>query len=364
MLSDPAAERARRRIVGLAASGLDATALLGAAAAEVQAVVAYDGAVWATVDPETTIITGAVVQELPRESAAAFYENEYGHDDVNAFARLARGLRPVATASEATGGHLERSRLHREVGRAFGFLGDELRAAFTVGGSCWGVVSLGRRSPTPHFRQADVSFLASIAGPMAEGLRRAVLVEALQAPAAAPDAPALVLLDAAGAVVAESPEARAWLDELALDDGMGHDGRAPAALRAVAARARDRRSAGDGPALPARARLRTPGGHWLVMHGCVLEGAGAGGATAVVIEPARAPEIAPLIVEAYGLSAREREVARLVALGASTGEVARELVISPYTVQDHLKAIFDKVGVRSRADLTRRVMGAAGAPPG
>jgi len=100
------------------------------------------------------------------------------------------------------------------------------------------------------------------------------------------------------------------------------------------------------------------------MHGCVLEGAGAGGTTAVVIEPARAPEIAPLIVEAYGLSAREREVARLVALGASTGEVARELVISPWTVQDHLKAIFDKVGVRSRADLTRRVMGAAGAPPG
>jgi len=186
MLSDPAAERARRRIVGLAASGLDATALLGAAAAEVQTVVAYDGAVWATVDPETTIITGAVVQELPRESAAAFYENEYGHEDVNAFARLARGLRPVATASEATGGHLERSRLHREVGRAFGFLGDELRAAFTVGGSCWGVVSLGRRSPTPHFRQADVSFLASIAGPLAEGLRRAVLVDALQAPAARP----------------------------------------------------------------------------------------------------------------------------------------------------------------------------------
>lgn len=153
----------------------------------------------------------------------------------------------------------------------------ELRAAFTVSGPCWGVVSLGRRSPTPHFRQSDVSFLASIAGPVAEGLRRAVLVEALQAPAAARGAPALVLLDAAGTVVAASPEKRTWLDELALDDGTGRDGRAPAALRAVAARARDRRPAGEGPLLSARARLRTPRGRWLVMHGCVLEGAGAGG---------------------------------------------------------------------------------------
>jgi DNA-binding CsgD family transcriptional regulator len=358
MLSDPAAERARRRIVGLAASGLDAPALLAAVAAEVQAVVDYDGAVWATVDPETVVITGAVVEELPRDSAAAFYENEYGHDDVNAFSRLARGLRPVATASEATGGDLDRSRLHREVGRAFGFHGDELRAAFTVGGSCWGVVSLGRRSPLPHFRQAEVSFIASVAGPIAEGLRRAVLIEALE-PAAPPGgAPALVLVDAAGAVTAASPAARTWLEELALDDGLAAERRAPAALRAIAARARDARP----DAAPARARVRTPSGRWLVLHGCALEGAGAGGASAVVIEPARAPDVAPLIVAAYGLSAREREVARLVVLGATTAEVARALVISPYTVQDHLKAIFDKVGVRSRADLARRVLTAAGAP--
>jgi DNA-binding CsgD family transcriptional regulator len=359
MLSDPAAERARRRIVGLAASGLDAPALLAAVAGEVQAVVDYDGAVWATVDPETVVITSAVVEELPRDSAAAFYENEYGHDDVIAFARLARGLRPVATASEATGGDLARSRLHREVGSAFGFLGDQLRAAFTVGGSCWGVVALGRRRPLPHFRQADVSFLASIAGPIAEGLRRAVLIDALEPSASPGGAPALVLVDAAGAVTAASPAARGWLEELSLDDGLAADRRAPAALRALAARARDAR---PDAAAPARARVRTPSGRWLLLHGCALEGEGAGGAAAVVIEPARAPDVTPLIVEAFGLSAREREVARLVVLGASTADVARALVISPYTVQDHLKAIFDKVGVRSRGDLARRVLSAAGAP--
>ncbi len=65
----------------------------------------------------------------------------------------------------------------------------------------------------------------------------------------------------------------------------------------------------------------------------------------------RPADLAPLLVSGYGLSARERAVAEQVLEGRSTAQVAVGLGITPYTVRDHLKAIFAKVGVRSRREL-------------
>ncbi len=51
------------------------------------------------------------------------------------------------------------------------------------------------------------------------------------------------------------------------------------------------------------------------------------------------------------LSAREREVAALVAAGNRNRDVARTLFVSEKTVETHLAHIYDKLGVRSRAAL-------------
>jgi DNA-binding CsgD family transcriptional regulator len=72
---------------------------------------------------------------------------------------------------------------------------------------------------------------------------------------------------------------------------------------------------------------------------------------AVILEVAQPLEIAPLIIQAYDLSKREGEITLCVVRGLSTAEIASELHISAHTVQDHLKAIFDRVGVRSRREL-------------
>ena len=100
-----------------------------------------------------------------------------------------------------------------------------------------------------------------------------------------------------------------------------------------------------------RIHLRSASGRWLVLHASRLRIADAEGQIAVIFEEARPSEIAPLIVDAYGLTKREGEMTRLVLRGLSAAEVSNELYITPNTVRDHFKSIFDKVGVRSRREL-------------
>ena len=103
-------------------------------------------------------------------------------------------------------------------------------------------------------------------------------------------------------------------------------------------------------------RVQTRSGRWLTFHGARTEPRpGRRGETMVIIEPTRPQELAWLRVSAYGLSERERAVVDLVVQGASTREISRTLYISEYTVHEHLGNAFDKVGVRGRRALIKRL---------
>ena len=74
-----------------------------------------------------------------------------------------------------------------------------------------------------------------------------------------------------------------------------------------------------------------------------------------MIERASAARSATVRLEAFGATAREREVATLLARGLSRAEIAETLVLSPHTVEDHIKSLYEKVGVASRQELVARV---------
>ena len=57
----------------------------------------------------------------------------------------------------------------------------------------------------------------------------------------------------------------------------------------------------------------------------------------------------------YGLTSRERSIVDLVVRGFSTKQISATLYISEYTVQEHLCNVFDKVGVRGRQALVKRL---------
>ena len=100
--------------------------------------------------------------------------------------------------------------------------------------------------------------------------------------------------------------------------------------------------------------MRADSGRWLVVRASAL-GDAPNAHVAVMLEPARPHELAPLVADAYCLTDREREVTEHVARGLPTDAIAARLYVSPWTVQDHLKAIFEKVGVTTRGELTARM---------
>lgn len=57
--------------------------------------------------------------------------------------------------------------------------------------------------------------------------------------------------------------------------------------------------------------------------------------------------------DAFGLTKRERGVLRLVTQGLTYAQMAEQLVISPRTVDTHLRSIYGKLGVTSRSAATR-----------
>jgi DNA-binding CsgD family transcriptional regulator len=189
-----------------------------------------------------------------------------------------------------------------------------------------------------------------VAGVHRRSERRATLLTALTARRHDDEGESgLILLGGDDSIVLTDAAGEAWLAQLAAGDLHAP---LPDVVAAVASRAR---SAGNGgePRL-ARARVRTNSGAWLVVRGSALSGDG-DARTAITLEPARTHDLAPLIADAYGLTERERAVVQLVAHGLATEAIGGTLHISPWTVQDHLKSIFEKVGVSTRGELVARV---------
>ncbi len=342
------AEQIRRELIRLCHAGLDSRTLRIEIMKRLRTVIPIDASCFITADPSTLLITGSVVDELA-SATPQLIENEFLYDDVNKFAWLVRSHTPVGDLVQATQGEPSRSRRYREILAPNG-IGDELRAVLLTGASCWGFMCLLRHRSRPLFTVAEAAYLARLTPHFAEGLRTALLLSSTTGPQVA-DEPGLLLLAEDLSVVAITPAAERWLAEVAEADWPRKQA-LPYAIPAVVARMLALEQGKETqPDLGPRARLRTASGHWLVLHASRLSGSSTQGQVAVIVEVARPVEVAPLIVQAYDLSKRESEIMQSVLRGHSTAEITEILHISSNTVQDHLKAIFEKVGVRSRREL-------------
>jgi DNA-binding CsgD family transcriptional regulator len=300
----------------------------------------------------------AATSERSLADALVACRNEQLDEDFLKFRDLAAGRSRVGVAGRETDPRTRSSARWLEILDARGH-GHELRAALVDGsGQCWGAFNFQREAGRA-FTDRDIRLVERGLERNAAAIARSMV--AARVPAAGGLDAGAVWLDAGGGIVFASPAAQRWLDLL---DARSYAGFSRALLAGLAMRVAggpgdreaDGPAAGDAGAGRACAvRARSADGRWVRARAekITLPDGNARGA-AVVIDAARAGDVLPLAASAYQFTGRELEVVRCVLNGLDTRSAAASLHISEYTVQDHLKSVFAKAGVRSRRELAHQ----------
>ncbi|MGV0794413.1 helix-turn-helix transcriptional regulator [Mycolicibacterium sp. XJ1819] len=331
--------RLEERVVRTCARAHDPLDLLAAVAGHVRTEIPYAAAGWLLTDPDTLLVTGVHAENVTRAQNLALIECELGADDVNKFVDLAQRGIPAASLSAATGGDLGMSARWSRIYQPAGY-GDEMRGVFSSGNATWGNFCLTRRAADGFFTEVEVAVMARLCPHIANGIRACLQLTSRFAGHTAPAPPALVIFADDGSVESMTPQVTEWLgpiDDERLNSAI--------VLHEVARQARTLAEHGVGE--PALARTTARSGDWLVVRGVRLDAEH----TAVVLEPARRSDIAPLLVALRQLTRREKEITQLLLTGMATRDIAGRLWITTETLRGHVKAIFAKLGVNSRPEL-------------
>ncbi|MBV9206809.1 MAG: helix-turn-helix transcriptional regulator [Actinobacteria bacterium] len=364
MSTETARRRVRDQIARLARADLDNDGFRLAAADALRQAVGFDWWCWTLLDPAAGLPTRYLsTNPIIGGAQRRFYRML---PDTAQPSPEWRSRQPVTILSAATGGDLHRSRLWRELLGPRGG-GDQLMARLTAGGDAWAHLDLGREQSSGWFTPDDADFMASLAPLLAARLRAG-----LRAPArhTKPDSagddtdtagaePGTIILDRDLALVAATSAAWRWISRLGLQRP-SDDEPLPGFVYAAATRLA---AAPPGQDEPIAVRLQATDGSWVVARVApVTDSPRLDGGYVVTIEPARADDLAPLLMRAWGLSPRERDVASLAIAGLPSPDIGAALFISRHTVRDHLKSVFAKTGVNCRRALAAAVTGQATVP--
>ena len=275
-------------------------------------------------------------------------KREFLDPDINTFSQLAGSADHAGALQLATGGVPRASTRFGNFVRREGAC-DELRATFVDNGLCWGIATF-LRGGRVVFSSSEVRFVADLSRHVGDALRRIAWLNAL--PAARRFDPCLVVLDGNDRIEEATAGAAAWLDELKIYGALERE--LPLVVTIIAHRSRSSR--GRPPSTSELRRIRTVGGNLVSVRGVSLGTQGSvSGRVAVLIQPTSADDVAEFLLAVHRLTARECEIARLLAGGRDSKDVAHVLRMSTHTVRGHIDTLLAKVGVHTRGELVAKL---------
>jgi DNA-binding CsgD family transcriptional regulator len=345
MASERQLSRCRQRLDELSESQLDSDSLRRQAIVELQRTIGFERWCWPLADPETLLPSSGIADHNFLPGVPRLLELEYSSDNFAAKHVVARGAVSALSLSLETGGDLARSSRWDEIMRPAG-VGDIVTAACRDAAGCWGWIEAYRDSDGQPFDELDLTLLENVGPKIGTALRRRAMYASDPAPE--PSAPGVVVLDRDLRPVSWTTSALPWIEVLPSAELNTTWGILPTVVYPAAALARAGNPAGE-----ARALVRALDGRWVMIEAAPLEGE-RDQEIAVTLRAANGNETFELLCRVYALSQRERAVVELLVAGLDTRSISERLFISPHTVQDHLKSVFEKIGIHSRRELRAR----------
>ncbi len=301
-------------------------------------------------DPSTALPVHSVSVGLDPSAMEVFYALVLATPSLD-FGPWVAGGRRVARLEDLVD-DVERDPYMTEILRPSG-LRHDIQMSCSAGGWSWGHLCLRRRAGDPSFAAHEVRFLEALTPHITTGLRVSATRTA-QAAVSASTTGVVVIAPDGRVELANGVAERLFRQPVSGDRHSFLTG-----VNIMTTRLEATLGRGETPAL--EPLLLVDEATQTTYRLRAERAMGADGRTRglVLIEPASSAEPADQLklLSQFGLSRRECEVAVAAVRGRTTSEIAADLVVSPHTVADHLRKVYDKVGVSSRQQLALRLLG-------
>jgi DNA-binding NarL/FixJ family response regulator len=334
---------ARSALTGLVGQPVEAAEFSSDVSTALRRTLTFDGWCLLGLDPQTGLRTSQFGGR-GTEHTAEMARNEALMSDVNKYEDLASAPVPAGWLSPDHPQARHSFRLH-EILLPQGFH-SELRLTLRDHGRLWGALVLFREDPHRFFDDNDTAAACAIAGPLTSAMR-AYPVRPLAPHGTVPGA-GVVALAPDNRLVAVSAQAQAWLDDLVPG---GDDETYPSDVTRVLFDAAHAVRRGD--LSRASTCIRAVSGHWLRVEAAALPVGEAD--VAVVLQPAAVHQLVGMLATCNRLTPRESDVLGLLVHGLASKQIARQLAISLFTVNEHLRSLYRKCGVTGREELFGRL---------
>ncbi|MEW4370161.1 helix-turn-helix transcriptional regulator [Paenibacillus kandeliae] len=343
------------------------------------------------VDPDSLLSTGAVVERQLESIHTGLLDYEYQHAHApDAYVQLIHAQPPVSVLSQHDPSILLDHPRYREWLQPAGFA-DELRAALIYKGKCWGFLTLYRQQQQPLFSSREKQWIAHLAPFIGERLRwfslhplqtsqsnteqhemshrelthtaysdhKIAKHEAFTSNDSSASSIAhvngsiankgILILSSDLTILSSNRAASSWLDQLRQHENEDSS-HLPRPLHTAALQLL-RQSPDAQPFQEVVQSCIPTTTHYMAMRVQLMYTMDHHPQLVVEMEQASPEQLFQLRCDMFSLTSREQELISYVIKGRSTRQIANQLYISSFTVQDHLKSIFTKTNTSSRREL-------------